>query len=273
VGACCPRSCSVRRAIRGKCGVSGLRIVRSAVLLVTKADEIVKARLTAQRPRLHIARQTLNSSRRSRAKSAPVRVRIVRFQAVSSGPTAHRPSSARRPGSRPTMRKTAQQSQRSAHVTKSRLLPRTVFKTACGVLRSPAVSSGLAQRRAVHRSGWNLALAQGLRLGAWVAGVWSSRCDRAVLAGFSRHAAPLMSRRIMKSASCRARPWSKTVRLDGVNKDRIGDLLLAKTPLTPRIPRPNPPVCSDFGTGASGGDPCGCPRIISDSHGFRHFWR
>jgi hypothetical protein len=54
--------------------------------------------------------QTLNQTGRTRAKSAPVHARIVQLQAVSSGSAARLSWNDRSAESRPTMRKTAQQS-------------------------------------------------------------------------------------------------------------------------------------------------------------------
>ena len=84
---------------------------------------------SASYQRAERATATLNQLRRFRAKLAPVRVRIERFQAVSCGSAAHPTPSWRPAESRPTMRKTAQQSQKTALVSKSQLLPQRIFKT------------------------------------------------------------------------------------------------------------------------------------------------
>jgi hypothetical protein len=57
--------------------------------------------------------ETLNQRRPTRAKSAPVQARIVRFQAVNSGFAAPGTRSRQPAESRSTVRNTAQQSQKS----------------------------------------------------------------------------------------------------------------------------------------------------------------
>jgi len=72
---------------------------------------------------------TLNQLPHFRANLAPVPSRNVRFQAVSSGPAAH-PARHKHPAeSRSTMRKTAQESQKSGASSKVRFLAGRVFKT------------------------------------------------------------------------------------------------------------------------------------------------
>jgi hypothetical protein len=72
---------------------------------------------------------TLNQRRPTRAKSAPAQARIVRFQAVNSGFAAQSARSDQRAESRSTVRKTAQESQKSAHPGETRLCGRLDFKT------------------------------------------------------------------------------------------------------------------------------------------------
>lgn len=67
--------------------------------------------------------------RRSRAKSAPVQARIVRFQAVNSGFAAPHSRGDQQTESRSTVRKTAQESRESARLGETRLSGRPVFKT------------------------------------------------------------------------------------------------------------------------------------------------
>jgi hypothetical protein len=142
-----------------------------------------------------------------------------------------------------------------------------VFETFCGVLRSPAVSSGLERCRAVHRSGWNLALRKGMCLEARVAGVWSSpelqSCACWVLA--PRRAPPIGV--VPRQAAVANRG------LDGVNEDRICDLLLAKRPLPRPIRRRKMRSCGTSARRRARRFLSGCSRTVSDYRGFRHFQR
>jgi hypothetical protein len=74
-------------------------------------------------------RKTLNRPPPTRAKSAPVQARIVRFQAVNSGFAAPHSRSYQPAESRSTVRKTAQESQESGRWQKARLFGRWDFKT------------------------------------------------------------------------------------------------------------------------------------------------
>jgi len=74
--------------------------------------------------------ETLNQPRPTRAKSAPVQARIVRFQAVNSGFAAPDTRGRQATEYRSTVRKTAQESQESGRWQKARFFVAWDFKTA-----------------------------------------------------------------------------------------------------------------------------------------------
>jgi hypothetical protein len=101
----------------------------AAAFSFPSADDGNDESLAPVRPPSDAPAETLNQPRPTRAKSAPVRARIMRFQAVNSGFAAPDTRNRRRTEYRATVRKTAQESQESGRWQKARLFGRWDFKT------------------------------------------------------------------------------------------------------------------------------------------------